>query len=207
MIRDPTPLKYPQIGFLVKQNCPFNFSLLALHYSVMSGHNKWSQIKHKKGTEDAKRSKRFSILARVITMEAKRANGDRNSSGLKTAIDKARAENLPNENIERAIKNALGGDASSLTEVLYECYGPGGVAIMIEGITDNKNRTSQEIKHILSAHGATLATPGSVTWAFQNRQPLSLIPLNDADQSKFADLITELTDQADIESVITNATQ
>ena len=139
----------------------------------MSGHNKWSQIKHRKGAEDAKKSKRFSILARAITMEAKRANGDRNASNLKTAIEKARAENVPNENIERAIKNALGAEGASLTEVRYECYlpvrqagGPGGVAIMIEGITDNKNRLAQEIKHLLTEYGAALAAPGSASWAF-----------------------------------------
>lgn len=172
----------------------------------MSGHNKWSQIKRQKGQEDAKKSKRFSMLARTITMEAKRANGDRNASGLKTAIEKARGEDVPNENIERAIKNALGTDASSLTAVLYEAYGPGGVAMMIEGITDSKNRTSQEIKHILSQHGSALANPGSVTWAFSNRQPLSTIPLNEADRATLDTLLADLNDHEDVESVITNAT-
>lgn len=172
----------------------------------MSGHNKWSQIKRQKGAEDAKKSKRFSMLARAITIEAKRANGDRNASGLKTAIEKARAEDVPNENIERAVKNALGADASSLTQVLYEAYGPGGVAMMIEGITDNKNRTSQEIKHILNQHGSALANPGSVTWAFNNKQPFSPIPLNASARAILNTLLTDLNDQEDVETVITNAT-
>ena len=175
----------------------------------MSGHNKWSQIKRQKGTEDAKKSQRFSILARTIIMEAKRANGDRNASGLKTAIEKARAENLPNENIERAIKNALGAEGATLTEVRYEAYGHGGVAMMIEGITDNKNRTSQEIKHLLTEHGATLAAPGAVAWAFQHDghtwKALALVPINDEDRGKLTDLIEELKENADIRSVTTNA--
>ncbi len=171
----------------------------------MSGHNKWSQIKRQKGAEDAKKSKRFSMLARAITMEAKRANGDRNASGLKTAIEKARAEDVPNENIERAIKNALGAGSAELTAVLYEAYGPGGVAMMIEGITDSKNRTSQEIKHILSQHGSALATPGSVTWAFHNRQPLSPIPLNEGDRATLEALLNDLNDHNDVELVVTNA--
>ena len=175
----------------------------------MSGHNKWSQIQHKKGAEDAKKSRRFSILARAITMEAKRANGDRNTVGLKTAIDKARAENLPNENIERAIKNASGAEAVALTEVLYECYGPGGVAIMIEGITDNKNRLSQEIKHILGERGAALAIPGAVTWAFHKKddkwQALSPLSVDETEQAALTTLINALKNHDDVRAVITNA--
>ncbi|MFH1170849.1 MAG: YebC/PmpR family DNA-binding transcriptional regulator [Candidatus Vogelbacteria bacterium] len=175
----------------------------------MSGHNKWSQIKHKKGAEDAKRSKRFSILARAITMEAKRANSDRSAVGLKTAIEKARAENLPNENIERAIKNAQGADASVLEEVLYEAYGPGGIAMMIEGITDNKNRTSQEIKHLLGEYGATLATPGAVTWAFHKInngwQPLAPVSVGENEQGTLAALIEALENNDAVRTIITNA--
>jgi len=175
----------------------------------MSGHNKWSQIKHKKGAEDAKRSKRFSILARAITMEAKRANGDRNASNLKTAVEKARAENVPNENIERALKNALNDEAVVLTEVLYESYGPGGVAMMIEGITDSKNRTSQEIKHLLSEYGAVLANPGSVTWAFSKSwgtwQALTLITLDEIQKENLVTLIEALENHNDVQTVTTNA--
>ncbi|HEY4476710.1 MAG TPA: YebC/PmpR family DNA-binding transcriptional regulator [Candidatus Paceibacterota bacterium] len=175
----------------------------------MSGHNKWSQIKRQKGSEDAKRSRRFSILARAITIEAKRANGDRNASGLRTVIEKARAENVPNDNIERAVKNALGGEATNLTEVLYEGYGPGGVAIMIEGITDNKNRTSQEIKHLLSEHGATLATPGAVSWAFHKInnvwQALNPISISTTERETLATLVEVLENNDAVQTVITNA--
>ncbi len=175
----------------------------------MSGHNKWSQIKHKKGAEDAKRSKRFSILARVITMEAKRANGDRQAVGLKTAIAKARAENVPNENIERAIKAAASGaDDATLEEVRYEAYGPGGVALIIEVITANKNRTAQEIKHLLGEHGATLATPGAVTWAFHKTdnawQALSPVVISATERATLAALIDALENNDAVQTVITN---
>jgi len=206
-----TPNKKPIIKtfFILLLYTPLEAKSYWRYAIQMSGHNKWSQIKHKKGAEDAKRSRRFSILARAITMEAKRANGDRNTSGLKTAIEKARAENLPNENIERAIKNAIGAEALALTEVLYECYGPGGVAIMIEGITDNKNRTSQEIKHLLGEHGAALAAPGAVAWAFRHNeagwQARSLIPISEEERSNLVALIKILEENADIRSVTTNA--
>ena len=132
----------------------------------MSGHNKWTQIKRQKGSEDQKRSKLFGVLARLISLEAKKAGGDRSAPGLRQAIEKARKANLPSDNIERAIKNALGGGAATYEEVLYECYGPGGAALILEGITDNKNRTSQEIKHLLDQHGAALAGAGAALWAF-----------------------------------------
>ena len=132
----------------------------------MSGHNKWSQIKRQKGVVDAKRSKLFSILTKNIQLEAKKTKGDRNSAGLKTAIERARAANLPNENIERAIKAATDTSSLTLEAVRYEAYGPEGVAIIIEAITDNKNRAAQEIKHLLGEHSAALAVPGSAIWAF-----------------------------------------
>ena len=132
----------------------------------MSGHNKWSQIKHKKGAEDAKKSKLFSQLAKTIQLEARKSGGDRKAAGLKSAIEKARAANLPNENIDRAIAAASGAGGAILEEVRYECYGPGGVAMIIAGITDNRNRTAQEIKHVLAEHGASLTAPGRALWAF-----------------------------------------
>jgi len=137
----------------------------------MSGHNKWSQIKRQKEVVDAKKSKLFSILTKNIQMEAKKAKGDRTSVGLKTIIERARAANLPNENIERAIKAATDTSSLTLETVRYEAYGPEGVAIIIEAITDSKNRTAQEIKHLLSEHSAALATPGSATWAFDPPSP------------------------------------
>lgn len=175
----------------------------------MSGHNKWSQIKRQKGAEDTKRSRRFSILARVITIEAKRANGDRRAVGLKTAIDKARAENVPNENIERAIKNALGDESAILEAVRYEAYGPGGAALIIEGITDNKNRTAQEIKHLLTESGGSLTAVGGASWAFTQTAPgfwqaktERAIPAED--QIKLQSLIEALRGHDDVATVSTD---
>ena len=133
----------------------------------MSGHNKWSQIKTKKMATDAKKGKMFGKLARLVALESKKAKGNINAPGLRTVIEKAKSINMPNENIERAVKKGAGGDAGEMEEVLYEGYGPGGVAIIIEGLTDNKNRTSAEIKHLLSKHGASLAAQGAASWAFE----------------------------------------
>ncbi len=175
----------------------------------MSGHNKWSQIKRQKGTEDGKRSKLFGMLGKTISIEAKRAGGDRNLPGLRAAIEKARAANMPNDNIDRAIKNATEKGSAELTEVLYEAYGPGGVAILIEGITDNNNRTAQEIRHLLAEHGGNLATPGSVTWAFKKVNNLEWVAENlteasSEDQEKIKSLLEELADHEDIKKVVTN---
>mgnify|MGYP001584865548 FL=1 len=175
----------------------------------MSGHNKWSQIKRQKGTEDGKRSKLFGMLGKTISIEAKRANGDRNLPGLRAAIEKARVANMPNENIDRAIKNATEKGNAELLEVLYEAYGPGGVAILIEGITDNNNRTSQEIRHLLDEHGGNLAAPGSVTWAFQKINNLewaaeNLAEVSDEDREKVNNLLENLEEHADIKKTVTN---
>ena len=131
----------------------------------MSGHSKWSKIKHKKAATDARKSKVFSKLVRYIAVEAKLAKGDRNSPGLRLAIDKARAANMPADNIDRAIDKASQSSAA-LEPVVYESYGPGGTAIVIEGYTDNRNRTAQEIKFILSKHGSALAVQNAAMWAF-----------------------------------------
>ncbi len=174
----------------------------------MAGHNKWTQIKRQKAVEDGKKSKIFSILARVLTLEAKAAKGDRNAPGLKKAIEKARVANVPSDNIERAIARGVGGEGGELTVVMYEAYGPGGVALLITGITDNKNRTSQEIKHILSEHGANLAPQGSVTWAFtktnEGWQPNNLIDLAEAEQSTMNLLRLALENHEDVEHLYDN---
>ena len=170
----------------------------------MSGHNKWSQIKHRKGAVDQKRSKLFSILARVIAVEAKKTHGDRNSPGLRTAIEKARAANLPNENIDRAITNATGANAENLQEVLYEAYGPGGVAILINGITANKNRTSQEIKHILTGVGASLAAPGAAAWAFADGKPTTTIPSTPELKKQIGNLVELLEEHEEVQTVSIN---
>ncbi|MFA6006569.1 MAG: YebC/PmpR family DNA-binding transcriptional regulator [Candidatus Paceibacterota bacterium] len=171
----------------------------------MSGHNKWSKIKHKKGAEDAKKSKLYSVLVRQITMEVKQANGDANSPRVRTLIDKARAANMPNENIERAIKKAQGAGAENYTEILFEGYGPGGVALMIEGITDSKNRANAEIKHAMETFGGSLGTPGSASWAFMKGPEgwlaNSPLPINDADAEKLGELIDALEELEDVKTV------
>ncbi len=138
----------------------------------MSGHSHWSSIKHKKGAADAKRGKIFSKLARAITSAARQGGGNLEMNiKLQYAVDKAKAENMPKDNIERAILKGtgdLGGD-TELFECIYEGYGPGGVAIMIEVLTDNKNRTAPEIRKMFERFGGNLGEPGCVSWMFQKK--------------------------------------
>ena len=174
----------------------------------MSGHSKWSKIKHKKAATDAKKSKIFSKLVRYITVEAKAAKGDRNAPGLRLAIEKARGENMPADNIDRAIEKASASSAE-LESVTYETYGPGGVALIIEGYTDNRNRTAQEIKHLLSKHEAALAAPGAAMWAFsksdQGLTPNTTVDLSDEDLEKLSELVEALEEHDDVNEVYTNA--
>ena len=137
----------------------------------MSGHSHWAGIKHKKGIADAKRAKVFAKLARVIVIAAREKGGnpDMNPS-LRLAIEKARAGNMPADNIERAIKRGTGeGGGEMLEGFLYEAFGPAGVAVLIEGITDNKNRTLGELRKIMQDHGGRMAEQGSVQWMFDRR--------------------------------------
>jgi YebC/PmpR family DNA-binding regulatory protein len=133
----------------------------------MSGHNKWTQIKRQKGTNDAKRSKIFTKLGKVITMAAKNGGEPETNPVLKIAVEKARAVNMPSDNIKKAIKKGTGElEGGNIEEVLYEAYGPEGVALIIEATTDNNNRTVSEVKHLLSVHGGRLGEGGSVKWMF-----------------------------------------
>lgn len=175
----------------------------------MSGHNKWSKIKHKKAATDAKKSKIFGKLVRMIQVEAKKADGDINSPGLRTAIEKARQENMPNDNIDRAIKKA--SEAGDASPVVFEAYGPAGIGMIITGLTDNNNRTSAEIKHILSKTGGSLGTPGSVSWNFTRDlengdwTPNTTMELSDTDLEKLSNLVEALEDNDDVQEVFTNA--
>lgn len=138
----------------------------------VSRHSKWSKIKHQKGAADVKRALVFTKLARAITVAARTGGADPAMNfALRLAIDKARAGNMPKDNVERAMKRGSGEDANAgiMEEALYEAIGPGGVGIMIEAVTDNKNRTVGEIKHLLSQYGGTLSGPGSVSWQFIRR--------------------------------------
>jgi len=137
----------------------------------MSGHSKWSTIKHKKGAADAKRAANFTKLAREIEVAAREKGSDPAMNfKLRLAIDRARAGNMPKDNIERAINRGAGADdGTSMKELVYEAYTPGGTALIIEAITDNNNRTGGDIKHILSKHGGSLAGQGAVTYLFDQK--------------------------------------
>jgi len=177
----------------------------------MSGHNKWAQIKHKKAITDSKKSKIFSKLVRFISVETK-LSGGKDSPGLRAAIEKAKKVNMPAENIERAIKKASEPSAQMET-ITYEAYGPGGVRIIIETLTDNKNRTAQEIKHILSKNGLALGEIGSVIWSFVKKRtlegliwkPNTTVSLSDEDLELLDKLVDELEENDDVQEVYTNA--
>jgi len=136
----------------------------------MSGHSKWSSIKHKKGAADAKRGQLFTKLAKAITIAAREGGGDPDGNpALATAIDKAKAQSMPKANIERAIDRGTGegADADAVERIQFEGYGPGGAAVLVEALTDNRNRTSAEVRHAFSRHGGNLGEPGSVAWMFE----------------------------------------
>ncbi len=138
----------------------------------MSGHSKWSSIKHKKGAADAKRGKLFTKLARAITVAARDGGGDVDSNPtLGLAVQKARDNSMPKDNIQRAIDRGTGegSDAAAIEGVTYEGYGSGGAAILVETLTDNRNRTGSEIRHAFERHGGSLGEPGSVAWQFAKR--------------------------------------
>ncbi|HZO07547.1 MAG TPA: YebC/PmpR family DNA-binding transcriptional regulator [Solirubrobacterales bacterium] len=138
----------------------------------MSGHSKWSSIKHKKGAADAKRGKLFSKLARAITVAARDGGGDTEGNpALATAVQKAREASMPKDKIQKAIDTGTGAgsDSAAIERVLYEGYGPSGVAVLVEALTDNRNRASAEIRHAFSSHGGSLGEPGSVAWIFEKK--------------------------------------
>ena len=150
----------------------------------MSGHSKWSTIKRKKGAEDAKRAKIFTRLGRDIMVAAREGGGDEGANPrLKLAIAKARAANMPKDNIERAIKKGTGEIAGGeVVEILYEGYGPEGVAYIVEVLTDNRNRALAEVKHAFSKHEGSLATNGAVMWQFDQKGYLTLDGAADFDE-------------------------
>lgn len=158
----------------------------------MSGHSKWSTIKRKKGAADAKRGKIFTKLIREIQVAAKMGGGDENANPrLRSAIQAAKAANMPLANVEKAIKKGTGElEGVTYEEVTYEAYGPGGVAIFMEAMTDNKNRTVSEIRHILSKAGGNLATNGSVAWMFEKKGIITV----DKNSTSEDDLLLVATD-------------
>lgn len=174
----------------------------------MAGHSKWAKLKHKKGKTDAQKSKTFSKLLRFVSVEAKKAKGDRTSPGLRAAIEKARGENVPSDNIDRAVDKA--STSGEMEKVTYEAYGPGGCALVIEAYTDNKNRTVQELKHLLSLHGGSLANQGAAMWAFTKNaggglEPMAPIELSDDDAQKMAELSDALEEHDDVNEIYSSA--
>ncbi|MDY6880267.1 MAG: YebC/PmpR family DNA-binding transcriptional regulator [Thermodesulfobacteriota bacterium] len=158
----------------------------------MSGHSKWSSIKHKKGALDAKRGKIFSKLIKEITIAARMGGGDPDGNPrLRTAIAAAKAENMPKDNIERAVKKGTGElEGTSYEETNYEGYGPGGVAVLVDCLTDNKNRAVAEIKHIFERGGGNLGEPGCVAWMFE-KKGLIVVEKKGVDEEKLLDTALE----------------
>jgi len=159
----------------------------------MSGHSKWSTIKHKKGAADAKRGKIFTKIIKEITLAARLGGGDvEGNSRLRQAIAAAKAENMPKDNIEKAIKKGSGDQegAAAYEEIVYEGYGPGGVAVLVEVMTDNKNRTVAEIRHMFSKHGGNLGENGCVAWMFEKKGNL-IFSKDDVDEDSLMELALE----------------
>ncbi|MFZ3020456.1 MAG: YebC/PmpR family DNA-binding transcriptional regulator [Minisyncoccia bacterium] len=177
----------------------------------MSGHNKWSKIKNRKAVTDSQKSKIFGKYARLIAIESKLVGGNTSSPSLKAVIDRAKAENMPNENIERAVKKGAGGDTGNLEAIIYESYGHGGCAILIEALTDNRNRAAQEIKHALVENGLELATPGAAMWAFtkgaDGYEASMPIEISEDDKSKLEKLIGDLDELDDVQDIYTNVSE
>lgn len=175
----------------------------------MSGHNKWSKIKHKKAATDGARSKVFSKHAALIAMESRNAGGNIASPQLAAAIERAKKDSMPKDNIDRAVAKGSGADGAKLEEVMFEAYGPGGVAMIITAVTDNNNRTAPEIRHIFTKAGLQLGAPGSSAWAFtktaEGYVPQSPVDIGDDDGEKLANLIETLEDNDDVQDVFTTA--
>jgi len=175
----------------------------------MSGHNKWSKIKHKKGATDAARSKVFSKHSMLIAMESRGANGDINSPKLAAAIVRAKKDSMPKDNIDRAVAKGAGTDGTKLEEIVFEGYGPGGVALLIQTVTDNNNRTAPIIRHVFSKAGLELGSPGSAAWAFEKTEdgykPTTPMELDDETGEKLASFIEKLEEEEDVTNVYTTA--
>lgn len=175
----------------------------------MAGHNKWTQIKRKKGASDAERSKLFGKLSRLLFLESKKAGGNTDTPSLRAAIDKAKTFNMPKENIERALRKGLSEEVAGLEAITYETYGPGGAAIIIEALTSNRHKAANEIKHLLSEHDTSLGGIGSALWAFEKIDggwaPKSEIALSKEEERALAKLLQALGENEEVQEVYTNA--
>lgn len=166
----------------------------------MAGHSKWANIKHRKGREDAKRGKIFTKLIRELVVAAKQGGGDPNSNPrLRLAMDKARTANMTKDTVDRAIKRGAGNEeADNLEEIRYEGYGPGGVALLVECLSDNRNRTVSDVRHAFTKAGGSLGTDGSVSYLFKRQGIISFSPGSDENK------IMEVAIEAGAEDVLTN---
>lgn len=177
----------------------------------MAGHSKWAQIKRQKAVTDAAKSRAFSKFAREIALESKKVAGNLSSPTLAAVIARAKAANMPKDNIDRAVTKGASKDSGELEQVAYEFYGPGGIAIIALAVTDSRNRTTQEIKHLLSKNGYELGTPGSASWAFTKSPDgrytanTPLMSVAGEDEEKLSSLLTLLDEQDDVQEVATNA--
>ncbi|MCB0730119.1 MAG: YebC/PmpR family DNA-binding transcriptional regulator [Ignavibacteriae bacterium] len=158
----------------------------------MSGHSKWSTIKRKKAAADQKRGKIFTKLIKEITVAARQGGGDISANPrLRLAVDNAKSANMPVDNIDRAIKKATGEvEGASYLELTYEGYGPGGIAVLVESVTDNKNRTVAEVRHAFTKHGGSLGESGSVAWMFDRKGVISM-PSQGKTEDEMMELVLE----------------
>lgn len=168
----------------------------------MSGHNKWSQIKHRKGAQDAKKSVVFSKILALISIAAKGDPNPDTNARLRMLVEKARGENVPNDNISRAITRAK--EEKDLKEFTFECLGPQGVAILVEGITDNTNRTLQEMRMLCEEVGAKPADPGSLMWAFESGKAKFPMEISLEAKTALQNIIDALNEHDDVQRVIAN---
>lgn len=171
-------------------------------------HSKWAKTELKKAVSDSKKSKIFGKIVKLLIVEAKKADGNKDAPGVKMAIEKAREVDMPKDNIDRAIKKAT-EEKTALEHITYEAYGPGGVGIIIEALTDNRNKAAQEIRHILTKNGATLGAIGSVTWNFKKEgtewAPQNTTQISESDGELLTKIIDELEDSDEVQQVFTSA--
>jgi len=179
------------------------------HGEYMSGHSHWAGIKHRKGLNDAKRGKVFTKHGKLITIAARGGGNPDTNFQLRLAIDRARLDNMPKENIERAIKRGTGelkGD--ELSEIVYEAFGPGGIMMIIKTLTDNRNRTVSEIKTILGKFDAKFGGPGSVMWNFDSEdselKPKNIFKVDEKTREQYKKLLEALDDQDDVQEIYDN---
>lgn len=177
----------------------------------MAGHSKWANIKHRKASVDAKKSKTFAIVSKLITVAVKEgSSGDPNQNPrLRLALDKARAANMPNANVQKAIDKGLGkGGGNQIEEIVYEGFGPGGVGFLVRALTDNRNRTGSEIKYLFDRNGGSLGGPGSVSYMFERDgdgyKVTVPIPVDESVKKQVEQLYELLDEHEDVELVVTN---